>query len=226
MITVAQAVIDGGVAERFDASAYFREERERKERELPWASTMFQARRGGRVLTRYWNRHLQKPVGIRATQLEVLAAVKISHNAKTAAIADRLGLAHCTLSRSLARLQRNGLVERIVGNGDRRQRWSKLTKAGERVLEEGRKAVEKRPQPYMRTRLGAEMCKRIRTDSEKIASATRAQTQEEKLVYAGIPFWDLAYYEKKWSGVTEEEMVRNAHQRNTAGKPPPKNEKP
>ena len=72
---------------KFDAAAHARAEREKKEKQLPWHSLAFQTRRAGRVLTRYWNEHLDKPVGIRSTQLDVLAAAKISHNATVTSIA-------------------------------------------------------------------------------------------------------------------------------------------
>lgn len=205
--------------QRTSNSDPYRAERERKERELPRASSAFQARRGGRVLTRYFNRHLQRLAGIRSTQLDVLAEVSLphNHNARIAVLARQLGLAACTLSRSLKRLEMNGLVTSEIGRGDKRERWVKLTELGKEFLRRGQETIETIPQLRMTSRLGAEMCKRIRVDSEKLDSATYIQTREETFVDAGIPFWNRSYYEKRWAGWTPDEILH--------GKPPPgKNE--
>lgn len=201
----------------FDAAAYYREKKAQEERELPGASSAFQTRRAGRVYTRYFNRHLQKPLGIRSTQVDVLAGVKNHRNSQIRLIADKLSLAPCTLSRSLKCLEANGLVTMVATTHDRRQRWPKLTPAGEDVLARATETIAKGPQLRMHTRLGPDMIRRLRTDSEKIDDAIHNQTREERWVDAGIPFWNRAYQERKWSGMSEEDIWKDLR-----GKPPPK----
>lgn len=200
---------------KFDAAAHYREEREKKERELPGASSAFQTKRSSRHLVRYFNLYLWKLLNVVSTQVDVLAAVKRNRNAKIRIIAEDLGCAQSTLSRSLKRLVSKGLVEMTVGTQDKRQRWPKLTPAGEKCLAAAQEKIEEFPQPYMKTRLGPDMIKSLRTESETIDRAICAQIREERFCAAGL--WDLRHYKHRWKGSTQDQIYADYF-----GKPPPK----
>lgn len=189
----------------FDWAAHLRAEKERKERELPGGSFAFQTRRAGRVTTRYYNRHLRETAGLRSTQLDVLAAVKVQRNEKVAVIARHLGMAPCTLLRSLRRLEEHGLVTIEVAPADKRALLTRLTKAGEHALKTG-ETVLQTPQERTRVRLG-EMLKTMRKDSEKIADAMWIQMRQEYVVAELPPDHPMRWRrERAWEGWTDEQI--------------------
>lgn len=201
---------------KFDFEAHVREERGKKERELPGASSAFQTKRSSRRFVLYFNRYLWKPLNVVSTQVDVLAAVKKNRNAKIRVIAEEeLGCAQSTLSRSLKRLVSKGLVEMTIGSHDKRQRWPKLTPTGEKCLAEAQEKVEEFPQLYLRSRLGPDMIKSLRTESEKVDRAIYDQIREERFCAAGL--WDLRFYKQRWEGWSEEQILADHF-----GKPPPK----
>src|SRR6516162_1029131 len=86
-------------------------------------------RASARSLTTAYDETL-RPVGLRATQLAVLAAVAIDGSASITALAKLLSMDRSTLSRNLGPLEKDGLVK--VGiEGWRRSRMLEITKKGE-----------------------------------------------------------------------------------------------
>ncbi|HUI73969.1 MAG TPA: MarR family winged helix-turn-helix transcriptional regulator [Candidatus Acidoferrum sp.] len=92
----------------------------------------FNFRRTARAVTRLYDLALQSS-GIRSTQFGILVAVAKSQPVSIGHLARTLGTVSTTLSRSLALLQREGLLF-ISGRSTKRQRFLTLTPAGEKAL--------------------------------------------------------------------------------------------
>ena len=92
----------------------------------------FNLRKAARAVTRIYDEAF-KPVGLRATQFTLLAALKSTGPATVNDLAERLVMDRTTLSRNLGILQKKGLVEISAGQ-DRRERHARLTDAGGAVL--------------------------------------------------------------------------------------------
>lgn len=92
------------------------------------------ARRYARAITRFYESKL-RPHGLRATQFSILAALTLRGPSRVGELADLLGLERTTLSRSAARLERNGWL--AVGRPeDARERLFAITAAGRAKLEQ------------------------------------------------------------------------------------------
>lgn len=91
------------------------------------------ARRAARRITRLYEERL-RPVGLRATQFSILAALALKGPTQVGELAEFLGLERTTLTRSAALLQRNGWV-RPARPRDGRTHPLRITPAGRRKLE-------------------------------------------------------------------------------------------
>jgi len=92
----------------------------------------FNLRRAARAVTQMYDEIL-RPVGIRSSQLMLLAGVGVEQPASIQALAEVQGMDRTTLSRNLAPLERDGLVRSKPGK-DRRVREVELTEEGEELL--------------------------------------------------------------------------------------------
>lgn len=92
------------------------------------------ARRRARALTRLYEQKL-RPHGLRATQFSILAALALKGPTPMSELAEVLGLERTTLTRSAARLERNGWVAAARAT-DARKHPLRLTSAGLRKLEQ------------------------------------------------------------------------------------------
>lgn len=89
----------------------------------------FKSRVASRQITREYDEAL-RPLGLRATQYTLLAAVTLSEGGSTITdLADALAMDRSTLSRNLKPLERRGLV-RLSAEGYRRARTVEITPAG------------------------------------------------------------------------------------------------
>lgn len=188
----------------------FLEQLERKRRELPDASFAFQTRRVGRVMSRYFNEHLRPKVGLFATQIDVLAAVKAIPNASLRVLARRLGTAESTVSRSLKRLESKGLIRRRIpkAGDDQRLRLPMLTESGEESLRRGQETIEKFPQRRIASRFGKEISNALRRSSEKLTLLTEFQRSQERYVERFVGTHARWQYYWVWEGMTEEEAFQ------------------
>jgi DNA-binding MarR family transcriptional regulator len=91
------------------------------------------ARRNARAMTRLFEAKL-RPHGLRATQFSVLAVLALMGPMPMGELARRIGLERTTLTRSAARLERNGWI-RADRSEDGRERPLRLTEAGRRKVE-------------------------------------------------------------------------------------------
>ena len=93
------------------------------------ACACFNVRKASRALTQAYDDAL-RPVGIKATQFSLLAMLAGQGVVGVGSLARALGMDRTTLTRNLAPLERDGLVETVDAT-DRRRRLIRLTGAGE-----------------------------------------------------------------------------------------------
>ena len=105
-----------------------------------------------RAVTRLYDDTLRS-VGLRATQLAVLAAVGGDEVVSIAGLAKFMGMDRSTLTRNLAPLEREGLI-RVGNEGWRRSRTVEITRKGRSRLREALPFWEK-AQATLRQKLGS-----------------------------------------------------------------------
>jgi DNA-binding MarR family transcriptional regulator len=90
-------------------------------------------RQAARALSSLYDAHLAE-AGLRGTQFSLLVAVALMGEPPVTLLAGKLGLDRTTMTRNLAPLLRDGLLEDAVA-GDRRVHSVKLTAKGRRTLD-------------------------------------------------------------------------------------------
>jgi DNA-binding MarR family transcriptional regulator len=85
--------------------------------------------------------HSAREDGISVPRLAVLAAIDVAGAQGVSAVADRAGLAQPTVTRTLAALERRGMVIRTPHASDGRTTCLTVTVAGRAVLEEKRREI-------------------------------------------------------------------------------------
>ena len=90
-------------------------------------------RRAARAVSSLYDARLES-VGLRGTQFSLLTAVALIGEPPVTMLAERLGLDRTTMTRNLAPLVRDGLVEDAASD-DRRVHRVKLTAKGRRTIE-------------------------------------------------------------------------------------------
>jgi DNA-binding MarR family transcriptional regulator len=90
-------------------------------------------RRAARALSSLYDAHLAE-TGLRGTQFSLLVAISLMGEPAVTMLAERLGLDRTTMTRNLAPLVRDGLLEDAAA-GDRRVHSVKLTAKGRRTVE-------------------------------------------------------------------------------------------
>jgi DNA-binding MarR family transcriptional regulator len=91
------------------------------------------ARRAARAITREFDRGL-RPHGLRATQFTLLSALALRGATRVGDLAALLGLERTTLTRNLAVVEAEGLVQAVSGS-DRRERLYGISAHGRRSLQ-------------------------------------------------------------------------------------------
>ena len=107
-------------------------EERRALREVASTCLCQKARTAARALTRFYDRHFVG-AGIEPTQFNLLTAIGLAGPVSLGRLAGYLGLERTTLTRNLAVLEREGIVE-TESTADARQRLLKLTKKGRETL--------------------------------------------------------------------------------------------
>ncbi len=90
-------------------------------------------RRAARSLSALYDERMA-PSGLRGTQFSLLVAVALSGDVAVTRLAEHVGLDRTTLTRNLAPLVRDGLLQKLPA-GDRRVHLVRLTAKGRRALE-------------------------------------------------------------------------------------------
>lgn len=77
-----------------------------------------------------------RPLGLKAGQFTILAALQRDHAVPLGALAKALGMDRTTLTKDLRPLERRGLVASVADANDARVRGLELTPAGRKLLAE------------------------------------------------------------------------------------------
>ena len=93
----------------------------------------FNLRKTARAVTQLYDRVL-KPIGLRGTQFNLLAAIVRSESITISHLAERLVMERTTLTRNLRPLEKQGLIKVIPGR-DQRTRVVTLTTKGYQTLD-------------------------------------------------------------------------------------------
>lgn len=135
------------------------------EREVLENCVCHRTRMAARAVTRLYDDTLRS-VGLRATQLAVLAAVGGDEVVSIAGLAKFMGMDRSTLTRNLAPLEREGLI-RVGVEGWRRSRTVEITKKGRSRLREALPLWET-AQETLQRRLGIGRWADIRADLDDL----------------------------------------------------------
>lgn len=100
--------------------------------ERPLHCLCFSVRRTARTLTQVYDAALA-PTGLTVSQFSVLSVIGLAAPIAMRRLASWLGMDRTTLTRALAPLQREGLVQMVAAK-DRRERRMALTQAGKERL--------------------------------------------------------------------------------------------
>jgi len=94
----------------------------------------FTFRKAARAVTQYYDRIL-RPTGLRATQLTLLASIRILEPVTLKKLAETTVMDRTTMTRNLDLLKKKGLV-RLASGRDRRERLVSLTDEGREKFQE------------------------------------------------------------------------------------------
>ena len=131
-------------------------------------------KRASRSVTHLYERALG-PSGLSVPQFTLLY-VLAKQSLVQAALAELLTIDRTTLTRTLATLERGGLIRAAVGEDKRESHWS-LTPAGKKAFELARPRWEK-VQEQLRTRLGLERWEMLIAELTNVAAAARMRTRD------------------------------------------------
>jgi DNA-binding MarR family transcriptional regulator len=96
---------------------------------------MFRVRALSRTVTALYEEEL-RPLGLKASQMNVMTAIAASGEARLSTLADRIALEPSSLSRVVDVMRRNGWVETVADPDDDRARLARLTDAGNALYAE------------------------------------------------------------------------------------------
>ena len=139
----------------------------------PEICTCHALRQAARHVTQFYDQFLA-PVGLRVTQLSILAKLKGLGAMPVNALARELVMDRTTLGRNMLPLAREGLIAIVPGSTDRRSKELHLTNAGAARLKAAAKIWE-RAQTRFATAFGSERTVELRALLREI-SATELGT--------------------------------------------------
>jgi len=125
-------------------------------------------RRSSRALTQLYEEALSS-VGLRSTQFTILQFLSVAGEIGQGKLGEYLAIDSTTLTRTLAILIRNGWIQERRGE-DRRERFLKLTKSGERKFAQAVPSWEK-VQAKLQHALGADDWQKLLTSMNQLARA-------------------------------------------------------
>ncbi len=115
-------------------------------------------RRTSRALTRLYEQAL-RPLGLRASQFTILQVLSLAGEVSQGQLGEMLAMDSTTLTRTLEIMDRHGWVADRRGE-DQRERWVRLSRAGEATLNRATLAWEK-VQSRLRKQLGEQTWKNL-----------------------------------------------------------------
>jgi DNA-binding MarR family transcriptional regulator len=108
-------------------------------------------RRTARSLTQLYEKAL-RPLGLRATQMTILQALSRTGEVLQGRLGEMLAMDSTSLTRTIAIMKRQGWIAERKGE-DRRERWLRMSAAGEQKLKRA-EAVWEKAQARLRDELG------------------------------------------------------------------------
>jgi DNA-binding MarR family transcriptional regulator len=132
-----------------------------KLREMTSQCACLNARKAARLLSQLYDAAL-RPVGLRSTQLPLLATIGLRGSLTVTALAEAVVIDRTTLTRSLLLLEQHGWVRSTAGE-DLRMREISLTPRGREVLRRAMPLWQK-AQTLVKTSLGGGLADRIVAD--------------------------------------------------------------
>jgi len=130
-------------------------------------STLSQLQAVARQSRTHMARHLLD-TGIYAGQEQIIGLIATHKSLSSGEIARALGVRPPTITKSIARLQEQGFVERTTGHADGRIVRVSLTKAGKKILKKVRKATQKAEKQTL-SKLTPKQQKQLRKSLELMA---------------------------------------------------------
>jgi DNA-binding MarR family transcriptional regulator len=132
-----------------------------KLREMTSECACLNARKAARLLSQLYDAAL-RPVGLRSTQLPLLATIGLRGSLTVTELAEAVVIDRTTLTRSLLPLEQHGWIRSTAGE-DQRMREIRLTPRGREVL---RRAIPlwQKAQTLVKTSLGGGLADRIVAD--------------------------------------------------------------
>jgi DNA-binding MarR family transcriptional regulator len=138
----------------------------------------FNFRRTARAVTRLYDQAFQKS-GIRSTQFSILIAVAKTQPASVGSLSSVLVIDSTTLTRSLRRLQKEGLLT-VSARSVKRQRFVSLTSRGEKLLEVSLPAWRAAQQRFVQA-MGNDYWLHLRGELERLAQvAVRLEAEGQE----------------------------------------------
>ena len=129
-------------------------------------------RRTARALTQLYDQAV-RPQGLRATQFTVLQFLSLAGEVSQGQMGQMLATDSTTLTRTLAIMLRHRWITERRGE-DRRERWLRLTKAGETQFKQALPAWEK-VQSDLRRRIGEQPWKDLLQLTNRVAEIVMTQ---------------------------------------------------
>jgi DNA-binding MarR family transcriptional regulator len=123
-------------------------------------------RRTARALTQLYENAL-RPLGLRATQFTILQVLSLAGEVTQSRLGEMLAMDSTTLTRTLQVMVREGWIAERRGE-DRRERWLRLAKAGEKHFKRALPAWEK-VQSRLRHQLGDQTWKNLLDITHQVA---------------------------------------------------------
>jgi DNA-binding MarR family transcriptional regulator len=125
-------------------------------------------RRSARALTQLYDEAM-RPVGLRGTQFTMLQALSVTGETTQGDLGEILAMDSTTLTRTLEILGRRGWVAKRQGK-DRRERWLRLTPAGQTQFNAALPAWQK-VQDRLRRQLGHERWQTLLQLTQEVTAA-------------------------------------------------------
>jgi DNA-binding MarR family transcriptional regulator len=129
-------------------------------------------RRTSRALTQLYEEAL-RPLGLRATQLTILQVLSLAGEVSQGQLGEMLAMDSTSLTRTLAIMVRQGWIAERRGE-DRRERWLRLSSAGEAKLSRALPVWEK-VQSRLRRQLGAQAWKNLLQLTQQVTRVVKTQ---------------------------------------------------
>jgi DNA-binding MarR family transcriptional regulator len=126
----------------------------------------FNFRRTARAVTRLYDQAFQS-CGIRSTQFSILVAVAKTQPTSIRALSSVLIIDSTTLTRSLSRLKKDGLLT-VSERAAKRQRFVSLTPKGEKLLADSLPAWRAAQERFVQA-MGSEYWVNLRSELERLA---------------------------------------------------------